>query len=157
MSEVFLTKTPSGHLMPVDASSAEELERFKPGQAIRCEVKRARSYPYHKRWFALAKYAFDIWSETMPRMEYRGQQVQPNFDRFRKDLTILAGFYEPVFNVRGEMRVEPKSLSFGSMDQAEFESVYSASIDAVLTKVLNNPKLTEKSVREAVDRVLMFS
>jgi len=55
------------------------------------------------------------------------------------------------------MRVEPKSLSFSNMGQAEFEAVYSATIDAVLTKVLNDPKLTEQAVRSAVDRVLMFS
>lgn len=157
MSEVILTKTPSGHLMPIDAANAQELDRFKVGQAIRCEVKRVRNYPFHKRWFALAKYAFDIWSETMPRMEYRGQQVQANFDRFRKDLTILAGFYEPVFNVRGEMRVEPKSLSFASMDQTEFEAVYSASINAVLAHILTGSKMTEQQLREAVDRILMFA
>ena len=46
--------------------------------------------------------------------------VLKNFDRFRKDLTVLSGFYNATYTFRGDVRLEPKSLSFGSMCEEEF-------------------------------------
>jgi hypothetical protein len=43
--------------------------------------------------------------------------VQKNFDQFRKDLTILAGYYESTINLRGEVRLIAKSLNFSAMGQ----------------------------------------
>ena len=40
--------------------------------------------------------------------------VLKNFDRFRKDLTVLSGFYNATYTFRGDVRLEPKSLSFGA-------------------------------------------
>lgn len=155
-AEAILVKLPNGALAPDSEEGAELLRGFKVGQGIRCSLTRVRNYQFHKKWFALAKYAFDIWADTMPRMEFRGQQVQPNFDRFRKDLIILAGYYEPVFNARGELRVEPKSISFANMGEEEFEKLFSATIDAILQKVLTGTDIDERTLRNHVDNILRF-
>lgn len=154
--DIVLTKLPNGTLAPASDSDAEQLKKVKTGAGVRVQLTRMRNYEFHKRWFALANYAFEMWSDIKGPMEYRGQQIQPNFNRFRKDLTILAGYYETVFNVRGEMRLEAKSLSFGSMGQDEFERLYSATIQAVLSKILTGCGLSEEKLRNYVDQVMSF-
>lgn len=57
------------------------------------------------------------------------------FDRFRKDLTILAGFYEQTVRLNGDIRTEAKSLAYANMDPDEFERCYSALINSAIKHV----------------------
>lgn len=134
MTELVLTKTPGGALLPADPASAEFLRKLKVGAGLRGDFKRQRNPLFHRKVFALFNFAFDLWDA--PELEYKGQPVEKNFDRFRKDLTILAGFYEAVTNLRGEVRLEPKSLSFSNMDEAEFEEVFKAILNVTWTHIL---------------------
>lgn len=154
--EIILTKMANGMLAPATEMEAEKLKKVKAGRGVRVQLTQIRNYEFHKRWFALVTYAFEMWSDIKGPMEHKGQQIQPNFKRFRKDLTILAGYYETVFNVRGELRLEAKSISFGSMGQDEFEMLYSATINAVLGKILTGSGLTEEKLRNYVDQVMSF-
>jgi hypothetical protein len=154
--EVLCIKTQSGALVPMDDEQAEKIKRIKAGSVTRTEIAQMRNARYFRKWFALAKFAYDIWSETVPQMEFRGQAVQPSFERFRKDLIVLAGYYHPVFAVNGEMRVEADSISWASMDEELFSKLYSATINAVMSKVLAGSNLTEDQVTGHVERLMRF-
>ena len=132
----FFTKTLSGALAPADSETAAFLARLKLGQGLRAEVKRARNILFHRRMFALLNFAFDLWD--CPALEYQGQLVAKNFDRFRKDITILAGFFDTVTNLRGEVRLEAKSLAFHNMGEEEFERVYKAVLGVVWDRILRS-------------------
>lgn len=157
MAEILLMKTPQGSLVPAMESEAEKLARFRVGATIRCEVSQMRNYAFHKKWFSLVTLAFGVWTETAPQIQYKGVDVEPNFEKFRKDITVLAGYFTPVFNVRGEVRLEAKSISFASMEQDEFERLYSKTIDVILKKILPDGRFTESGLREAVDRVMEYA
>jgi hypothetical protein len=62
------------------------------------------------------------------------------FNRFRKDLTILAGFYDTVTNIRGEVRAEAKSLAYANMDDEEFSRCFSSLINAAIKHVFAGTK-----------------
>jgi len=132
----FFTKTLSGTLAPADSETAAYVARLKFGQGLRAEVKRARNILFHRRMFALLNFAFDLWD--CPELEYQGQPVAKNFDRFRKDITILAGFFDAVTNLRGEVRLEAKSLAFHNMGEEEFERVYKAVLGVVWDRILRS-------------------
>lgn len=153
--EVLCRRVPGG-LAPESDDEAEKLKKLKAGASVRVTVTQETNARFRRKWWALAKYAFDLWSETVPDREYRGQEVQRSFERFRKDLTILAGRFHPVWTVKGEMRVEADSLSWARMSDEAFDAFYSATINAVLQKILAHTKLTEADVRAHVDRVLEF-
>lgn len=153
--EVLCRRVPGG-FAPESDEEAAKLKKLKAGASVRVTVTQEVNAKFRRKWWALAKYAFDLWSETMPEMLYRGQEVQRNFERFRKDLTILAGHFHPVWTVKGEMRVEADSLSFARMSDEAFEALYSATINAVLQKILMHTRLTEADLRAHVDRVLEF-
>jgi hypothetical protein len=152
-----MIRQPGGALVPATDEDAEALRKVKAGAAVRVEVKQIRNYKFLQKWFTLAKYAFDIWSERMPPMEYKGQPVRPSFDRFRKDLIILTGNYDATYNARGEVRLEAKSISFASMGEDDFEKLYSKTIDVILQKLLGGSTMTEEQLRAHVDTVLAYS
>ena len=54
------------------------------------------------------------------------------------------------------MRVEADSLSWARMNDEQFESFYSATINAILSKILTHTKLTDADLRAHVERVLSF-
>lgn len=119
----------------VPAFDSAAFERIKRDRVYRVTLREQRNPKFHRKMFALFNVAFDLWSEHCTPVQYQGEPVAPNFDRFRKDLTILAGFYEPVFTIDGELRLEPKSLRFDSMDDFEFSQLYEVMIDTVIRKV----------------------
>lgn len=132
----FFTKTLSGALAPADSETSAFLARLRLGQGLRAEVKRARNILFHRRMFALLNFAFDLWD--CPALEYQGHPVAKNFDRFRKDITILAGFFDAVTNLRGEVRLEAKSLAFHNMGEEEFERVYKSVLGVVWDRILRS-------------------
>jgi len=154
--EVMLLKTAGGALVPVGDEEAEKLKRFKAGDIARLDITKVRNPVFHRKFMLLVKFAYDIWCETAPRRQYKGLDIHPNFTRFRKDLTILCGYFDATFNVRGETRLEAKSISFASMEQDEFEGLYSKAIDVILERILNRPDLTPEKVRAHVDTLMRF-
>jgi len=151
-----LCRAVGGGLVPESDDEAAKLGKLKVGASVKVTVTREVNAKFRRKWWALAKFAFDLWSETMPEQSYRGQEVQRNFERFRKDLTILAGHFHPVWTVKGEMRVEANSLSWAGMTDESFEALYNATINAVLSKILNSSSLTEADLRANGERTLSF-
>ncbi|MGI4938054.1 MAG: DUF1367 family protein [Janthinobacterium lividum] len=153
MTDIILMKTPGGALVPADAQAAEYIAKLKLGVGVRAKVVRVNNPAFHRKMFALFNIAFDAWEPG--EKEYKGVKVEKEFDRFRKDVTIMAGFYETSIDLRGEVRLAAKSLNFASMEQEERERVYSAVINVVLGKILTN--YTREDLDAVVDRVLEFA
>ena len=156
MSELVLVKTPNGALAPADEDARALIEKLKSGQGVRATIRRARNVRFHRKAFALFKLAFDVWEPVEP-LEYKGVPVAKDFDRFRKDITIMAGIYKPVYNVRGELRLEAESLSFSSMDDERFEQVFRAVLTVVWDRVLKAAGYaSEEEVERVVNELMRF-
>lgn len=156
MSEIRLMRTSSGALVPMDDEEAAKIKRIKAGSVVTATLVQMRNGKFFRKWWALAKFAFDIWADTVPAEEYKGVEVKPEFERFRKDLTIMAGYYRPVFDARNQMHLEAESISWASMDEDKFERFYSQTINVILGKVLMGRGLTDAAIRAHVDRVMEF-
>ncbi len=156
MSSIALVKLPDGKLEGLGDSDKLAYERFKSrlknleaGELCEIDVKLPRNSKYHRKYFALLNLGFENWDAGRKNKTYKGVEVQKNFDRFREDITILAGYYEQVFDINGKMKLVAKSISFGSMEQDEFEMLYSATINVLLDKVF-----TKYAGRAEVDEVI---
>jgi hypothetical protein len=57
------------------------------------------------------------------------------FELFRKQLTVLAGYYNQLYHIDGSFRLEAKSLSYGSMEPEDFEKFYNAAIQAAMKNI----------------------
>jgi hypothetical protein len=114
----------------------KRINKLAVGEIVDFEAIFPRNGKFHRKFFALLNFAFDAWEPDRVNKSYRGVPVTKNFNRFRKDVTVQAGFYEQTFDLDGNMKLEAQSISFASMDDAEFEQVYSAVADVILQKVL---------------------
>ncbi len=149
-------KTSAG-LMPADDPSREWLGKVKVGRIVRGAFVQPRNPHFHRKFFALLSVAFDYFEETAPRIEYKGEQVAPDFKRFRKDITILAGRFHLVTNLKGEIRAEADSISFGSMKEDEFQQLYDKVITVLMERVLTGPQWSREKIEETVEQIAEFA
>lgn len=152
MAEIVLLKTPGGALVPADPQATEYIAGLKLGAPVRAEVKRMRNYQFHKKLFALLNLAYESWEPT--EATYKGQVVGKNFDQFRNDIVVLAGFFETTMTLKQEVRVVAKSISFGSMGQDEFDNLYNAVCNVILAKILKT--YDREQLDEVMDRLTGF-
>lgn len=154
--EVILKKLSNGALAPANEEEFEKMRHIKPDVGVRCKVTVIRNYKFLKKYFALMAYLFDMWEEAVTPQLYRGQEVKPNRNKFRKDLIILTGRFQPTFNVRGDVQLEADSISFDKMTELEFSALYSDLISVALGRVLNRPDLTAEKITAHVETILRF-
>jgi hypothetical protein len=157
--ELIFQKGATG-LIPACEEASDWLRKKKVGATIVVEPREMRNGSFFRKWWALVKLGYDYWSESAATIEYRGQPVLPDFDRFRKDVTILAGFYSPVANLKGEVRIEPESLKWASMTEERFTQLYDATIQVLLQRVFNGKVCrtwTESELRNVAEQILSFA
>ena len=134
--EIQMIKQPGGLLLPAFDTEAERLDRFKTGVIYPVEIKQSRNPGFHGKAFSFLQFCFEHWSADKTDARFKTSAAQ--FDTFRKNLTVLAGYKDVTFTIDGRLRVEAKSLAFNSMEQPEFEECYSALINAALVHVFGN-------------------
>ena len=128
--KITMVKQPGGVLSPARDMDADSLAKFKTGEQYQIEIKRTRSPGFHRKMFEFLGFCFEHWKSDREFMDERGQ-----FDVFRNNLTVIAGYYNTYYTIKGEPRIEAKSLSFASMEQDEFESCYKALVDAAMRTI----------------------
>lgn len=136
------------------------LMRKKIGATILMEPREIRNGAFFRKWFALVTLGWDYWHETVEPMEYKGLPVRPEFKRFRKDVTILAGYYDAVVNLKGELRIEAKSISWAKMDERTFAQLYDATIHVLQTMVFNGKRCrqwSEAEIRSVAEQLEAFA
>lgn len=152
-----LVRVPGGYAF-ADSDSAKEGEKHRIGERVAATVVKPRSNKFQRKFFALLRFAFDYWepAEGAEVSTYEGQPIEKNFDRFRSDVIILCGWREPVWNARGELRVEAKSISFSEMDADQFADLYRTAIGVLMRLVMRSKGFTEDQLERAVDEILRF-
>ena len=121
------------------------MEELNPGEYL-CSLTRPRNIKFHRKMFCLFNFAFEHWDAP---------DNLKNFEVFRKNLTILAGFYTEAMGLNGEIILEAKSLKFSKMDEIEFENLFSKIIDTVLKYVLKN--YTKDDLEQVIEEILRFT
>lgn len=116
----------------------KRLNNLEVGEIVDFEAIFKRNGKYHRKFFALLNFAYEAWQPDRYHKTYRGQPIEKNFERFRKDVIVQAGYYDQTFDLNGNMKLEAQSISFANMNDVEFEEVYSAVADVILSKVLMN-------------------
>lgn len=139
-----LYKRPDGGLWPADEESTEYTKKLTVGEVIGAGVRKARNYKFHKKFFALLKVGFD------------NQDKYTSPEAFREEVTIRAGWYTTHLHLDGSASLHAKSISFGRMDELEFEKLYSAAIDVILHKFVAG--MSEAALRQAVaEEIVRFA
>lgn len=123
--KINLYNTPSG-LRPLYDEDFDEKKKLKVGETYVAEIKLHRNSSFHRKYFALINLAW----EYLPEKQTEG--FRGNKELFRKYCEVAAGFCEPFYSPARKEWVEvPKSISFSSMDEAEFIDLYERVKDVI--------------------------
>lgn len=163
MTSITLVKLPDGSLRGMSEADQLAYKRFKSrlsnleeGELCSIEAKLPRNSRFHRKFFAMLNLGFDAWEPQRKHKSYKGREVQKNFERFRNDVLIAAGFYEQTFSLDGKLKLEAQSISFSKMEQPEFEEVYNRCLDVLLQDVLSTYAGREE-VNQIIERMLSFA
>mgnify|MGYP004701357753 CR=1 FL=1 len=116
--KLLLKNTTTG-LIPLYDADYDQKRKLKIGEVYQVEIKKARNYELHKKYFSLIHCAW----------EYQNEKRQAHFknsvENFRKSVEIAAGHCDVVYSIRLKEWVEvPKSVSFSKMGELEFRTLY---------------------------------
>lgn len=116
--KLFCTNTVRG-LVPNYDEDFEEKKKLKIGQVYQIDVKKARNYNFHRKYFALINCAWEYQTEGVVN------HFNNSVDSFRKTVEMAAGHFEKLYSIgRAEWIEQPKSISFDKMDEFEFQDLY---------------------------------
>lgn len=100
-----------GALRPADEHAEEVIKKLTQGEAVTCEIKKARNIKFHRLYWKL----MSVVAGSLPD-EYSPEVVS--------DLVkIHTGFFTPAKTKEGIIRL-PKSISFAAMSEPEFKEFF---------------------------------
>lgn len=130
---------------PAGFEDFEIAESIPASSVLKCKYTLPRNYKFHRKFFALCKFAYDNW-------EPDETAAKKSFERFRKDLMILAGYYtQTVSLITSQIHLEAESIAFGNMSEAKFSQVYKAVKDVVWDQIF---KFKNNYTQADYDRVI---
>lgn len=129
-----------GGLEPFDVEAHKAMLEAPVGETVAFDkVIKPRNVKFHRKYFALLNFAFENWTPgKLSGKRHKGVTPEKNFERFRADLTILCGHYKQTIRTDNSLNIEPKSISFASMNKEQFEELYSNTINVILKRILTN-------------------
>jgi hypothetical protein len=116
--KLYVKNTLSG-LVPLYPADLDEKKRLKLGAEYEVEIKHPRNIGFHRKFFALVNIGWENTSIDMP------------FETYRRYVIMKAGYYKTYQTPKGTY-YEAESVSFASMDQMQFEEVYSRVLDVII-------------------------
>ena len=135
-----------GGWKPDDRYTQDEDARYKLGTVAQLEIKQPRSKKQHARMMAFLQVVFD------------NQDRYPSLDALLTDVKLKVGHYNKHINWKldkdsGEyvdsVVMIPKSISFGSMDQAAFQQFQDWAYDVVIDDII--PGIGREELERAVE------
>lgn len=140
MTTILCRRTVSGLSADDDAATCV-LRRIKPGDVVRVEVRRPRNLSAHRRWFALVN------------MIYANSEDYGSPELVHAHLKLLAGHADPIVNkATGETYLVPKSISFSSMDEDQFQALWARVVPKVCTEII--PGISEPEIEDEINRLV---
>ena len=146
---------PNNSWIPGDEEAVKFRARFKAGEAAHGDFTKMRNMGMHRKYFALLQVGYENWEPG--EIDSKFGTPMKNFERFRKDVAILCGYYDIVTRLDGTARPEAHSISFSNMAQNDFEDLYSKTIDLFLRKIYGNSDMTADELNKIVDSYLQFA
>ena len=126
-------KQAGGVLIPASDLDSEKTLKLKTGGLYEVEIKQTRNPKFHAKVFAFFNFCFEHWRGDL---EFISEQKQ--FDVFRANLTVLAGYYDSFYKIDGSVRIEAKSIAYSAMSQQEFEQFYIALTNAAMKHIFKD-------------------
>jgi len=114
--------------------------KLKDGDYCEIETWKERNVTNHRRFFALLNRTIYLLPEEPEFDKLR------NIEYLRKELMILIGQVDAHITMKGELILIPKSISFKSMDDVEFNRIYHLCTEKIVRTFLKDISLEDFEV-----------
>lgn len=150
MAEFYMQKGLGGHFDCISEEGVEYANRIKVGTVVLVNVRVPQNARFHRKLMALLRFAYDAWEPIA-----EGAGWQKSFKRFRDDLIILAGYYQDVVDLEGDIRMEAQSLAYDECSAELKEQIYSDVLDVISSHVFSG-KYSPEKLDELTERWVGF-
>jgi Protein of unknown function (DUF1367) len=127
-------------LAAADPISLEAIEGIREKETVTATLRRARNPRHHAKLFALLNIG-------LPH-----QKAYPTTGDLLVALKISTGLFDTVQSVDRIPIIIPKSISFASMSQSDFEQWYERAVDVITTRIL--PLVNKDDLNDEVASIL---
>lgn len=128
----------NGVFVPCYDEDYEKAKKVPQGVPVSASFKAYRNPDFNRKYHTLIDRAWEVMNERQTAFFGVGGK-----EAFRKAMQVTAGYYEPVFNFSTKQWQQvPRSTSFETMNEDEFQELYSGVYDAIRA-LLTNSSLSE--------------
>lgn len=139
MAEIYLRRTLSG-FTPDDESSADAVKGYRLGEVYKANIVKHRNLKNHRRWWALCS------------LIYQNSDQFKSAEQVHDYLKILAGHCTQIVSKStGEVYLVADSISFGTLDELQFQDVFSRAVLAVSEHIL--PGISVDDVSHEIEKL----
>ena len=129
--EFYLTKTDTMTFKASYDSDAEAVKHIPIGESVKAKFVKSRNVKHHRKFFGMLQMVTENIPETI------ADQYE-NMDYLLTEIKFQVGHVEIHNTLGGKIEHVPKSISFGKMDQVEFEKFYNRAVDVILKHILKD-------------------
>lgn len=112
-----LMRKERGHLVPIDAWAAEQLDALPEGKDLSVRVAQSRSRGKLNLWWA----GLGLMVENLPEHQ---QRMWPTARALHEALLEALGFVHKLWRVDGTFRIQVDSIALDNMEEEEFNEVF---------------------------------
>lgn len=135
----FIVKRFDGSYIPFDDMSQVALNKIDSDECIEVKISNIRLLWYHRRFFLALKFIHENLSE-----EYL--KIYPTQESLRKVLLILSGHIDIIEMPDGSIQKQARSINFETVNQDDFEQIYSTFIDVALEYFITDEETQRKLI-----------
>lgn len=106
--------------------------------------------------YALLNSAEHFLEQVASRRVTNGISMCKSFDAYRAWVTVEAGHYDAIRLPDDTLRKHPRSISFSSMDELEFQQLYKALLDVLWRWILSRTFRTQQEAENAAAQLMNF-
>ena len=106
---------------------------------------------------ALMDAAEQYLDQVASRRITNGISLCKSFDVYRAWVTIEAGHFDTIQLPDGTLRKHPRSISFASMDETEFQQLYRAALDVLWRWILSRVFRDQREAENATAQLMNFA
>lgn len=139
--KIYLKRT-GDTLVPLSVADHDSLKRIRDGEIIHVEYKKPRNPLFHNKFMSLVRTVYD------------NQETYPSVDALLNVFKVELGYYDTMQWRSMEIRI-PRSISFASMDEIEFEEFYNKAVTMVLHRFL--PSVSKVELEAYVNQIARYA
>lgn len=104
-------------LVPCTSEDKESVAKLPAGEPFMISYVKVRNPKHHRLYFGFLNVVY----QNLPE---KFESNWPDFDSFRKAMQMYAGYYTETITLKGERRLEAKSIKYEELDEMEFSELH---------------------------------